>query len=79
MLAVAHVEDDNFYWETDATKPPSPKRKCPQDKEELLDDSISMVKTAMSIKKRPKSVLKGNASTQEWARPKLALLAIPRL
>jgi len=76
MLAAALAEDNNLYWETDVTKPPSLKRKCLQAEEESLDDSISMVKTEMSIKKGPKSALKGTTTTQDGLRPKLALLAI---
>jgi len=63
MLAAAMADDDNLYWEMDATKPPSPKRKRPQAEEESLDDSISMVKTAMSAKKAPKSALKEPSSS----------------
>ena len=58
MLAAALVEEDKLYWETDELKPPSTKRKCPQAEEESLDDSVSMVKTAMSAKKGHKSALK---------------------
>jgi len=59
MLAAALTEDNALYWEMDGTKPPSPKRKCPQAEEESLDNSVSTVKTAMSTKKIPKLVLKG--------------------
>ncbi len=52
MLAAAlAADDDDLYWEADIMKPPSPKRKRPQAEEESLDDSISTVKTAMSVKK----------------------------
>jgi len=63
MLAAALADDDDLYWEADTTKPPSPKCKRPQAEEESLDDSISTIKTAMSVKKVPKSALKGTAST----------------
>jgi len=53
MLAAALETEDDLYWEADATKPPSPKRKRYQAEEESLDDSISTVKTAMSAKKTP--------------------------
>jgi len=59
MLAVALADNDDLYWEMDVLKPPSPKRKRPQAEEESLDDTVSMVNTAMSVKKKnPKSVLK---------------------
>jgi len=51
MLAEALTAEDTLYWEMDATKPPSPKRKKPQAKEELLNDSVLMVQTTMSVKK----------------------------
>jgi len=63
MLAVALAEEDDLYWEMDNTKPPSPKRKWPQADKESMDDSISTVKTAMSVKKMPKPALKGTSST----------------
>jgi len=62
MLDAALDNEDGLYWETEATKPPSPKRKRNQAEEESLDDSISTVKTAMSAKKTPKSALKGSPS-----------------
>jgi len=58
MLAAALDDDDTLYWEEEATKPPSPKRKWPQAEEESLEDSISTVHTEMSVKKGPKSALK---------------------
>jgi len=63
MLAAALADDDALYWEMDAVKPPSPKQKHPQVEEESLDDSVLMIKTAMSAKKTPKSTLKGSLST----------------
>jgi len=68
MLAAALADDDDLYWEMDATKPPSPKRKCPQAEEESLDDSVSTVKTAMSTKKPPKSALKGSTADMPQAK-----------
>jgi len=63
MLVVALDDNDALYWEEDTTKPLSPKRKQPQAEEESLDNSVSMVKMAMSVKKMPKSALKGSPST----------------
>jgi len=63
MLAAALENDDALYWEVDTTKPLSPKCKQPQVEEESLDDSVSMVKMAMSVKKTPKLALKGNTQT----------------
>jgi len=68
MLSAVLAEDDKLYWEIDVTKPPPPKRKLPQAEEESLDNSILMVKMAMSIKKGPKSVLKGSTMTQDQAK-----------
>jgi len=51
MLAAALADDDALHWEMDATKPPSPKWKQPQAKEECLHDLVSTVKMAMSAKK----------------------------
>jgi len=53
MLAAALDTDDELYWEMDSAKPLSPKRKRPQAEGQSLDDSISMVKMAMSAKKPP--------------------------
>jgi len=58
MLVAALEDDDTQYWEEEATKPPSPKCKWPQAEEELLEDSILMVQTAMSAKKIPKLAIK---------------------
>jgi len=63
MLAVALADNNACYWEVETTKPPSLKCKRPQAEEESLDNSVSMVKTAMSVKKTPKSALKGSPST----------------
>jgi len=63
MLAVAIDDDDNLYWEADVTKPPLPKQKRPQAEEESLDDSVLLVKMAMSIKKIPKSAIKSTQAT----------------
>jgi len=60
MLAMSLKNDNMLYWELDATKPPLPKCKQPQAEEESLDNSISIMKMAMSIKKTPKLALKGN-------------------
>jgi len=68
MLAEALVEDDALYWEMDATKPLSPKQKWPQAEEESLDDSVLTVKMAMSIKKTPKSALKGSPTMASKAK-----------
>jgi len=54
MLAAALDDDDTLYWEADVMKPPSPKRKQPQAEEESLDNSVSTVQTAMSVKKSQK-------------------------
>jgi len=51
MLDAALTTDDDLYWEQETTKPPLPKQKQQEAEEESLDDSISMVKTAMSTKK----------------------------
>jgi len=63
MLAAALKNDDALYWEVDITKPPSPKCQQPQAEEESLDDSVSMVKTAMSVRKTQKSALKGDTQS----------------
>jgi len=63
MLAAALENNDMLYWEVDTPKQPLPKCKRPQAEEESLDDSILTVKMAMSVKKNPKSALKGAAST----------------
>jgi len=51
MLAAALAGDDALYGKMDTTKPPPQKRKWPQAKEESLDNSVSTVKMAMSVKK----------------------------
>jgi len=61
----ALADDDDLYWEMDTTKPPSPKCKRAQADEESIDDSILTVKMAMSVKKPPKSALKGKSSTTD--------------
>jgi len=63
MLAMALENNDVLYWEVDTSKPPSPKHKRPQAEEESLDDSVSTMKMAMSVKKTPKLALKGNTQT----------------
>jgi len=59
MLTVAIVDDNDLYWA--AEKPPpdlaSPKRKRVQLEEELLDDTVSMIKLGLSTKKTCKSTL----------------------
>jgi len=76
MLAAALEDDDTLYWETDVTKPPSPKRKRPQADEELLDDSVSTVQTAMSAKKTPKLATKKNTTaTDGKQKPQIRLFA----
>jgi len=62
MLTEVLEVEDALYWEVNDAKPPSPKRKCPQAKEESLNNSVPTVNTAMSTKKPPKSALKGNTS-----------------
>jgi len=69
MLAAALEDDNTLYWETDITKPPSPKRKQPQADEESLDDSVSTVQTAMSAKKIPKSATKNKTATDGKQKP----------
>jgi len=53
MLTVAIADDDDLYWV--AEKPPPnpalPKCKWVQLKEELLDDTVSMIKSGLSTKK----------------------------
>jgi len=63
MLAVTLADNNDLYWEMDVLKPPSPKRKRPQEEEELIDDTVSTINTAMSVKKNLKSVLKSSPST----------------
>jgi len=65
MLAVALENDDALYWEVDMPKQPLPKHKQPQAEEESLDDSVLTMKMAMSVKKTPKSALKGATPTTE--------------
>jgi len=65
MLDTAMTTNDDLYWEQEMTKPASPKWKRQDTEEESLDNSISMVKTAMSAKKTPKSVLKSSPSKAE--------------
>jgi len=73
MLVEALEAEDALYWETDAEKPPSPKRKQPQAEEELLNNSsVLMVNTAMSVKKHPNRHSK-ELQTQTEQKPKLAL------
>jgi len=62
MLAAALADDNDLYWEMDATKPTSPKCKWPQAEEESLDNSVLMVKTALCTKKVPKPALKDPSS-----------------
>jgi len=73
MLVVALEDDDTLYWEEEATKPPLPKHKWPQVEEELLEDSISMVQTAMSTKKIPKLAIKTSKPWTANTKLKLAL------
>jgi len=65
MLDAAMMTNDDLYWEQDMVKPASPKQKQQEAKEESLNNSISMVKTAMSAKKTPKSALKSSLSKAE--------------
>jgi len=51
MLDAALMTDNDLYWEPDTTKPPSPKWKWLAAEEESLDNLISIVKMAMSVKK----------------------------
>jgi len=67
MLVAALGNDNTLYWESDTTKPPSPKCKQPQAKEESLDDSVLTV-MAMSVKKAPKSALKGTSQSATQAK-----------
>jgi len=60
MLTQVSMDTDNLYWISNVP-PPSQKQKQKhmQAEEELLNDSISMVKTVASKKKKPtKSALK---------------------
>jgi len=76
MLAAALDDDNALYWEEDTTKPTSPKCRQPQAKEESLDNLVSMVKMAMSIKKVPTSALKGSPSTSTKQKLKCGSLTI---
>jgi len=69
MLAEALATEDTLYWQTDATKP--------QAKEELLNDSVMTVQTAMSIKKLPSQHSK-ETWQQAGKNPKLALRVTPK-
>ncbi len=60
MLKIANTEMDDFYWEVKLF-PQSPKRQWAQINEENLDNSVSMVKTTISQKKKmQKLVLKAS-------------------
>jgi len=64
MLAQVLTEMDDLYWIADVP-PPSPKRKWAQAEEEMLVDSISTMKMAVSTKKNHlKLVLKSGPSDQ---------------
>jgi len=53
MLDVANNDTDDLYWAVDVVVP-TPKRKKAQADKDLLDDSVSMVKTVVRQKKKPK-------------------------
>jgi len=62
MLSLAFATKDNaLYWEQDKETPKSPKRQNVQVEEESLNDSVSTIKTAVSMQKL-KSVLKNQPS-----------------
>jgi len=66
MLTAAMADADDLYWaaEKPAQDPASPKRKRVQLEEELLDDTVSTIKSGLSTKKTRKSAMK-NATSKE--------------
>jgi len=59
---VTMADNDDLYWATEKPLPDPvlPKRKQVQLKEELLDSTVSTIKSGMSTKKMRKSALKTN-------------------
>jgi len=67
MIDLSTTDTDDLYWATE-TVAPAPKHKRVQANDESLDDSTSMVKTAISTKSKPlKSVLKASNLTETMA------------
>jgi len=63
MINLSNTDTDDLYWATE-TPAPNPKQKRVQAEEESLDDSTSMVKTAITTKSKAlKSVLKNTSTT----------------
>ncbi len=73
MLVAALADNDNFYWEMDITKPPSPKQKRPQAEEESIDDTVLTINTAMSTKKTQNQPSKAQPQQSHKPRNKLSL------
>jgi len=66
MLSEALADKDDLYWaaEKPAPDPASPKWKRVQLEEELLDDTVSTIKSGLSTKKTQKSALKTSANQE---------------